>query len=57
MNIDSSKLRDASSKFYLHLVPFANILVVVTRRRQPHVAEGQLSLWLPTDGTTKRDGT
>lgn len=57
INIGRSKLRDAKSKFYLHLFPFANILVVLTRRRQPHITEGQLSLWLPTNGTTKRKGT
>lgn len=33
---------------YLHLLSFDNILVVVSRRGQPHVAERQLPLWLPT---------
>lgn len=32
---------------HLHLLSFDNILVVVGRRGQPHVAERQLSLWLP----------
>lgn len=50
---NSSKLSNASSRFYLHFFPFTNILVVVTRRRQPHIAEGQLSLWLPTTAQQK----
>lgn len=32
---------------HLHFLSFANFFVVVSWRRQPHVAEGQLSLWLP----------
>lgn len=40
---------------YLHLFSFTNILVIVGWRRQPHVAEGQLSLWLPAMVRQHRD--
>lgn len=39
---------------YLHLLSFTNILVVFGWRRQPHIAEGQLSLWLPAKGRQKK---
>lgn len=42
---------------HLHLLSFTNFLVVVGWRRQPHVTEGQLSLWLPAVVETKHLST
>lgn len=39
---------------HLHLLSFDNILVVVGWRGQPHVAERQLSLWLPAGTRWRR---
>jgi len=44
---------DERGRPYLHLLSFTNLLLVFGWRRQPHVAEGQLSLWLPA---TRRRG-
>lgn len=42
---------------HLHLLSFTNFLVIVGWRRQPHVTEGQLSLWLPAVEETKHLST
>lgn len=46
-----------SGRPHLHFLSFTNFLVVVGWRRQPHVAEGQLSLWLPATARRHRHKT
>lgn len=54
---ENERKETQSSRPYLHLLSFTNIFMVVRWRGQPHITEGQLSLWLPAVARQDRDTT